>query len=137
MSSPSQKILVVIPDVPLLELIGEIVSNMGHKPLLFKNEKEAISQCSNDKSIAGVVIDWELSRKYFPDILKKLHVISPYMGRFVLIDLKDDEIRRHINEGDFCCYMQKPLDLERFEKGLLSCIGEYETNIVNCECASS
>ncbi len=137
MSSPSQKILVVIPDVPLLELIREIVSNMGHKPLLFKNEKEAIPQCSNDKSIAGVVIDWELSKKYLPDILKKLHVISPYMGRLVLIDMEDSEIRKHINEGVFCCYMQKPFDLERFEKGLLGCIGEYETNIANCECAAS
>ena len=54
----------MIPDVPSLELVREVVSNLGHKPLLFENEKEAVSQCSNDKSIAGVVIDWELSRKF-------------------------------------------------------------------------
>lgn len=137
MNTSSHSVLVVVPDVPLLELIGEVVSNLNLKPLLFKNEKEAVSQCSNDKSIAGVVIDWELSKKYFTGILKRLHVISPYMGRFVLIDLKDEEIRRHVNAGDFCCYMQKPFNLERFEKGLLGCIGEYETNIANCECACS
>jgi DNA-binding NtrC family response regulator len=137
MNTSSHNVLVVIPDVPLLELMGEVVSNMGHVPLLFKTEKEAVSQCSNDKSIAGVVIDWELSRKYFPDILKRLHVISPYMGRFALIDMKDEEIRRHINEGDFCCYMQKPFDLDKFEKGLQGCIHEYETAIGNCECACS
>jgi DNA-binding NtrC family response regulator len=137
MNASSHKVLVVIPDVPSLELVGEVVSNMGHKPLLFKNEEEAVFQCSNDKSIAAVVIDWELSRKYFPDILTRLHVISPYLGRFVLIDLKDEAIRRHINEGDFCCYMQKPFDLERFERGLLGCLGEYEKAIENCKCACS
>ena len=126
MSNLSHKVLVVIPYVPLLELIGEVISDMGHTPLLFKTEKEAVSQCSNDKSIAGVVVDWELSMKYFPNIVKRLREISPYMGNFVLINTKDTEIRKHINNGDFCCYMQKPFALEKFEKGLLGCIDEYE-----------
>jgi DNA-binding NtrC family response regulator len=137
MSTKRHNVLSVIPDKSLLNLIGEVVSNLGHEPLLFRTEKEAISQCSNDKSIAGVIIDWELSRKYFPDILKRLHVVSPYMGRFALIDMEDVEIRKHINEGDFCCYMQKPFNLENFEAGLLGCIGEYEKAIEKCECACS
>ncbi|MBT5028805.1 MAG: hypothetical protein HOH38_05305 [Nitrospinaceae bacterium] len=137
MSNLSHKVLVVIPYVPLLELIGEVISDMGHTPLLFKTEKEAVSQCSNDKSIAGVVVDWELSMKYFPNIVKRLREISPYMGNFVLINTKDTEIRKHINNGDFCCYMQKPFALEKFEKGLLGCIDEYEKVIERCECSCS
>lgn len=137
MSTKRHNVIAVIPDKPLLDLIGEVVSDMGHMPLLFNTEKEAISQCSNNKLIAGVVIDWELSRKYFPNILKRLRVISPYMGNFVLIDMEDSEVRKHINDGDFCCYMQKPFALEKFEKGLLGCIGEYEKAIENCDCACS
>lgn len=132
MSNTSHKVLVIIPDNPLLDLMGEVITGLGHKPLLFKSEKEAISQCTNDKSIAGVIIDWEMSMKYFPGILSRLHVISPYMGKFVLANMKYDEVRAHINNGDFCCYMQKPFDLEKFEKGLLGCIKEYEKVIENC-----
>ena len=135
MSDTLHKILVVIPDEPLLDLMGEVITGMGHKPLLFKSEKEAISQCTNDKSIAGVIIDWEMSMKYFSGILNRLHVISPYMGRFVLVNMKYDEVREHINNGDFCCYMQKPFDLEKFEKGLSGCIKEYEAAVENCTCA--
>ncbi len=135
MSDTSYRVLVVIPDNALLDLMGEIISDLGHKPLLYKSEKEAISQCTNDKSIAGIIIDWEMSMKYFPGILNRLHIISPYMGRFVLVNMEYSEIIEHINKSDFCCYVQKPFDLEKFEKGLLGCIKEYETAIENCTCA--
>ena len=137
MGSKSHKVLVVIPDNGLLDLLGEVISGFGHKPLLFSNDQEAISKYSKDNSVAAVVIDWELSRKHFPKILETLHAVSPYMGRFVFIDCEDGEIRKHVNNGDFCCYMRKPFNLERLERGLLGCIDEYEETIKNCECSCS
>ncbi len=137
MGHSSYNVVAVIPDKSLRELIGELISQYGHKPQLFDNENDAISKCSEEKFVAAVVVDWELSKKHFPNILEKINKVAPYTGRFVLINMKYDEIQEHIEKGDFCCYVQKPFDLDRFKKGLLGCIEEYESKIKSCTCACS
>ena len=137
MGKVSHNVVVVIPDNALRELIGELISQFGHTPRLFDNEGDAMTKCSEEKFAAAVVVDWELTKKYFPNILEKIYKVSPYTGRFVMVNMPYLEIREHIDKGDFCCYMQKPFALEKFEKGLLSCITEYEEKIENCACACS
>ncbi len=129
MNIQPHKILVVIPDKRLRELIGEVITLLKHQPILLSNGNQAISEFSNDKSIAVVVIDWEMTMKPFPDFVKEMSSISSYLGKFVLADMNDGEIRKHIEAGNFCCYTQKPFQLEKFEKGLLGCINEYELAI--------
>jgi DNA-binding NtrC family response regulator len=137
MGNVSHNVVAVIPHKSLREMVGELISEYGHKPQLFDNENDAIAKCSGEKFAAAVVVDWELTQKHFPNILENINKVSPYMGRFVMVNLPYKEIREHIDKGDFCCYMQKPFALEKFEKGLLSCLAEYEAKIANCVCTCS
>ncbi|MEK9628219.1 MAG: hypothetical protein VW455_04310 [Nitrospinota bacterium] len=134
MKNKSHKILVVIPDKHLRELVGEVISMLKHQPILISDGEKAIAQYTNDNSIAVVLIDWEMTMKFFPDFIKKMKSISSYLGKFVLIDMEYGEIKRHINAGDFCCFMKKPFQLEKFESGILGCIEEYELSIKKCAC---
>lgn len=126
MSDISYKVLVVVPDVALLELLGEVTSFCNYIPLLAKNEFEAVKLCEEENDIAAVVVDWRLTKIHFPALLKNLSTISPSMGRFVLIDDHDNEINEFIERGEFCCYMKKPFVLKKFQKGLAGCVSEYE-----------
>ncbi len=134
MGENQHKVLIPIPDNGLAGVISEIIVGLGYQPVLTKTEDDAISIVKDDQSIAATVVDWELSQKYFPNILKKLGSIAPYMGKFVLIDMTSEEIKKLIEKGAFCCYMEKPLDLPRLENGLLGCIKEYELKKENCSC---
>ncbi len=134
MSGRSHKVLVVIPNESLLALGGEVLSFYNYTPLLAKNEVEAIAICKKEDAIAVIVVDWELSKKHFPALLKRLRVLSPYMGRFVLIDDNDMEINNLRVSGEFCCYMKKPFVLKAFEKGIAGCVREYELAKENCQC---
>ena len=70
MGKVSHNVVVVIPDNALRELIGELISQFGHTPRLFDNEGDAMTKCSEEKFAAAVVVDWELTKKYFPNINK-------------------------------------------------------------------
>jgi DNA-binding NtrC family response regulator len=137
MSRQSHKILVVIPDKSLLTLAGEVLSFSNYTPLLAINEENAIEICEQEDSIAVVVVDWELSKRHFPALLKRLKVLSSYMGRFVLIDDDDVEINKLRVNDEFCCCMKKPFALEAFEQGIAGCVREYALAKENCQCAEN
>ena len=136
MSFKVHQVLIAIPDKPSLDVIAKVISNLGHKPIMVTGEEEAVSAFANKQEIATVIVDWELSQRYFPDILKRIEGVSPYVGKFVMIDSHDMKIKKHIENGDFCGYAKKPFDLEQFESGVLGCIKEYERKKSNCACVT-
>lgn len=129
MTTVSHDVLVVIPDKILLELMGDLVISLGHRPILLSSKNGALEECSKNKSIAVMIIDWEISERIFPGIINQIDKVSPLMGKLVLSNVNYPEIRKFVEDGKFCCYTVKPVILEDFEKVLKSCIGKYEDRV--------
>lgn len=125
MNAISHPILVVIPDKPFLDLLGELIESLGHHPVLCSNEQDALKALGNGTRFAVGTFDWELSQKKFPGIIRSSIEIQPQMRRFVLIDEMDAEIRELIQKGSICCYVKKPFELERFEDALSQCLQKF------------
>ena len=134
MNKQPHKILVVIPERPFQEMVGELISMLNHQPILISNWYEAKSKFSGDKSIAVVVIDWEMTIKIWPNFIKEMDSIFSYPGKLVFAYLDDPEIRKHIELDEFSRFTQKPFQHEEFENRLSGCIEEYELAIKNCTC---
>ena len=125
MNAISHPILVVIPDKPFLELLGELIESLGHCPVLCRNEQETLKVLGSETRFAVGAFGWELSQKKFPEIIRNSIDIQPRMRRFVLIDQMDAEIRKLIQNGDICCYLKKPFTLEKFETAFSQCLQKF------------
>jgi len=129
MTTVSHDVLVVVPDKALLDLIGDLVVSLGHRPILLSSQKGALEECSKNKSIAVMIIDWEISEWIFPGIINQINEVSPHMGKLVWSNANYPEIRKMVEDGTFCCYTVKPVIIEDFEKVLKSCIRKYEDRV--------
>lgn len=126
MSKTKYKILIVIPDTPWLELLVDLVKQCGHTPASYVDDQKALAAIEKEKDFAVMVFDWELSKRKFPELFKEAKAVLPKMGRLAFIEQTDGEIKRLVQEKEFCCHVKKTFELEDFENALRKCIKKYE-----------
>jgi DNA-binding NtrC family response regulator len=127
LKDPYHYILVAIPDNALLDLMGEVLEHFGHHPVLCMDEASALMELAGERVFPVAVFDWELSKMNFPEIFKKSWELLPEMKRLVLINQSDEAIKNYIKSGVLCAYVEKPFDLELFDKTLSECIKKYNS----------
>jgi DNA-binding NtrC family response regulator len=125
MKSKECEILIAIPDPGLSDLIAEFVVELGFHSIQVFEEWEAVSACKRYPDIAVTVVDWELSVRYFPQLLDRLQQISPFMDYYIIHSSSLDEIRSLQQNSRICGYQTKPLILEKFKKGIFDCLDQY------------
>jgi len=125
----NHKVLIAIPDPALGGVIEEAVSCDNLLSILATTEIEALEACEINPDIAVCIVDIELSQKYFPEILHKLHKILPRMGRLALCASRSGDIERDAREKEFCCYLSKPIQIEKLKAGISRCLEGYEAAV--------
>ncbi|PIQ98197.1 MAG: hypothetical protein COV67_00285 [Nitrospinae bacterium CG11_big_fil_rev_8_21_14_0_20_56_8] len=119
-------ILIAIPNKGMADLLMEIISEMGYHPLV-AYDKSAIQRIAKETiSITVLIVDWELTRLHFPGILSWFKSLHPCSERYILIEGVEEIIREGIAKEEFCCFMKKPFNIQSFEKGVLTCVEEYQ-----------
>lgn len=135
MNDELKNILIAIPDDSYADMLAEIICGLGHIPIISKNRNEAQAYIDSSLPIAAVVADWELAQKYLPGFMEMVDREMPCAGRYILVDMPVEAIiKKRLETNEFCCYMQKPFDLEKFEEGILKCVHEAKITKETCDC---
>ncbi len=134
MNDESKNILIAVPDASYADMLAEIISGMGHAPVIAKNIDEARAYINDTIPLSVVVVDWELTQRYMPGLIELVNREMPCVGRYILLDISVENIKTRQETNEFCCYLKKPFDLEKFEAGVVKCIQEAKVTKETCEC---
>lgn len=124
MHQENSEVLVLVHNAGLLSLVTEVVGSLGY-PSLQADTAEKYEFYRDNEDIAVIVLDWE-EREMFTGCLEDFNRRHPISGRFALINADDSEIKKHLSDSRFCCFIKKPFSLARLEDGIMSCIREFE-----------
>jgi len=124
-------ILIVEDDEINLDILKELVKNLGYVPIAAMNGKEGLEQLHEHDNITAVLLDWimpEMNGMELLQIMKSEETFSQIPVIMQTSQTDNENILEGISNGAYY-YLTKPYEIKILQAVLRSAVEEYERNI--------
>jgi CheY-like chemotaxis protein len=132
--SASHKILVVDDEAEFLNLMEEIILDMGYSVITAVNGLDGLEKLKSNQPISVIISDQKMPKIEGNAFLQMAKEISPHSQRVMITAFRDPKIMEEsVNSGEVFRFLHKPVKIESVEEIVKTGVERYEQKLIDEE----